>query len=291
MDSVTHTLFGLTLYGAVDKKEMCPKLKKAMLFTTIAGSQIPDVDVISKLWDTEGQYQMWHRGVTHSIFMVPVWALLLVIVCYLIWRVKDWRLFWMGMLAVFIHSTIDLFNAWGTGYFEPLSPVRVTFGTVPIVDLVIWSIIFAGFVVARYGKYVKHMVYKWTWLLIVIHIMIQSTQGYIVYQQYSDQYEQHALSASFMPWYFSVIGKNEGEIDIIEATAWGSSEHQYTLHSAEGANLEQLFNEVPAAATLYEWAPFVVIVEDEERLGIYDPRFYRGGQSFLFEYIEKGEIE
>lgn len=290
MDSITHTLFGLTLYGAVDKRDMHPNMKKAMLLTTVVGSQLPDIDVVSQLWDTEGQYQMWHRGITHSLFMVPVWALLLVVICYLIWRVKDWRIFWMGMLAVFIHSTSDLFNAWGTGYFEPFSSVRVTFGTVPIVDLVIWTIILLGFLVARYGKYVKHLVYKWVWLVIVIHVMIQSVQGYVVYQNYSDQFEQHALSASFVPWNFSVIGKNENQVDIIQTTAWGRAEHQYTLYSDEKADLEKLFEEVPEAATLYEWAPFVVIVDEDDRLGIYDPRFYRGGQSFLFEYIDKGEV-
>ncbi|SNS40315.1 hypothetical protein SAMN05446037_100999 [Anaerovirgula multivorans] len=32
-------------------------------------------------------------------------------------------------------------------------------------------------------------------------------------------------------------------------------------------------------------ALFVVVVEDDKRLGIYDPRFYRNGESFLFQYI------
>ncbi|WP_328211125.1 hypothetical protein [Brevibacillus centrosporus] len=33
--------------------------------------------------------------------------------------------------------------------------------------------------------------------------------------------------------------------------------------------------------------PFVVVVDNEEALGIYDPRFYRNGESFLYEAIEK----
>lgn len=81
MDSVTHTLFGLTIFGATNKENMSKEVKKSAFVAAVAGSLIPDIDVISQLWDTEGMYQMWHRGVTHSIFMVPVWALLIWLFC------------------------------------------------------------------------------------------------------------------------------------------------------------------------------------------------------------------
>jgi inner membrane protein len=31
----------------------------------------------------------------------------------------------------------------------------------------------------------------------------------------------------------------------------------------------------------------LVVVDDEQRLGIYDPRFYDNGKSFLYEYMGK----
>lgn len=76
MDTITHTLFGLSLYGAVDKQKMDKNSRRAYLLTTVGASQIPDIDVISRLWDTEGLYQMWHRGITHSVFLTPLWAIL-----------------------------------------------------------------------------------------------------------------------------------------------------------------------------------------------------------------------
>lgn len=60
-----------------------------------------------------------------------------------------------------------------------------------------------------------------------------------------------------------------------------------TLTSAEEADLEPLFTANPAAKTLVEWSPFVVIVDEEDHLGVYDPRFYRSGESFLYEYFER----
>ncbi|MBU9723782.1 MULTISPECIES: metal-dependent hydrolase [Bacillaceae] len=293
MDTVTHTLFGLALYGVVDKRDFSKNEKRALLFTTVVGSQIPDIDVVSQLWDTQGQYQMWHRGVTHSIFMVPVFSFLIYMFTRWKWGVRSRLYLWLGMLAVFIHSTSDLFNAWGTGYLEPISQMRITFGTVPIVDFVIWGILLIGFLVARRSNTNrKHHIYRYSWLLIVLHIFSQTVQGYLIYDQYADQYEQGALSASFVPTHFSFIGKKDNEISIYESSLFRQDHLEVRLESQEEADLDKLFAQKPEAATLYEWAPFVVVVDEEEEgvLGIYDPRFYRDGQSFLFEYIER-EVE
>ena len=287
MDSVTHTLFGLTLYGAVDKRDFTKEKKRALLFTTVVGSHIPDIDVISRLWDTEGQYQMWHRGVTHSIFLVPVWAIVLALLCYLFWKVKDRRIFLMGALAIFIHNTSDLFNAWGTGYFEPFSQARITFGTIPIVDFVIWAIILGGFIIAKKSKLASFQVYRFVWAAILLHVTLQTGQGYIIYQQHNDYYEQQALSASFIPWNYTLIGKSDDTVELIQVNLWSEPTVEEVLISHKETDLDHLFAHNPEAKTLYEWSPFVVIIEDDDLIGIYDPRFYRNGQSFLFEYIEK----
>lgn len=290
MDTITHTFLGLAIYGAVDKRNFSKREKRALLFTAVAGSQIPDIDVVSQLWDSEGQYQMWHRGITHSVFMVPVFAAFLYGMARWFWKVKSWLFFWIGLLAVFIHNTIDLFNAWGTGYFEPFSSVRLTFGTLPIVDFVIWAVLLGSWLISRYSRrYLSHHVFRIAWLLLVVHVAAQTSQGYIIYNQYEEAYEERALSASFVPWHFSLIGKQDGLVSIYNASLFREDSLEYQLESAEEADLEVLFDVRPEARTLYEWAPFVVIVEEEERIGIYDPRFYRDGQSFLFEYIEAGE--
>lgn len=289
LDTITHTLFGLALYGAVDKKDMDKKHKTAYLVTAIGASQIPDIDVISQLWDTEGLYQMWHRGITHSLFLTPVWALLFFLICFFLFKTKDIRLFLFGWLAVLIHNTSDLFNAWGTGYLEPFSNIRITFGTIPIVDFVIWIIIGVAFIFSKRNKQKSSSYFKWAWALIVLHFMIQSTQGYLIYKQYEDHYDQVALSANFIPWTYSVTTKKDHTVTIFQDALFREKQTAYVLQSNENTNLDELFTELPQAKTLYEWAPFVVLVDDNERMGLYDPRFYRNGQSFLFEYIEKVE--
>jgi inner membrane protein len=287
MDTITHTLFGLTLYGAAKQRAMDKPAKRALLFTTVIGSQIPDIDVISQWWDTEGMYQMWHRGLTHSIFLTPIWAFLIWLLCRWIWRERGHRLFSIGLLAVIIHNTSDLFNAWGTGYMEPFSSIRITFGTIPIVDLTVWGIMLIGYLVTRIWKLPGSKVYRVVWLCIALHFLIQSAQGFAIYTKVKDRYEQTALSASFVPGQFQVIGKHGGKVEISNASVWSEPKVVYELTSQVDIDLEGLFEANPKARTLYEWSPFVVIVDEDQNIGIYDPRFYRNGQSFLFEKAAK----
>ncbi|WP_431090570.1 metal-dependent hydrolase [Paenibacillus sp. 8b26] len=291
MDTITHTLFGLALYGAVKKPDMTRKQKGALLFTTIIGSQIPDIDVISTLWDVSGRYQMWHRGLTHSLFLVPVWAACIALLVRLLFRQSGWRWFGVALLAVFIHDTSDLFNAWGTGYFEPFSQMRVTFGTIPIVDLVLWALMLAGFLYVRFRRSARissMAVYRIVWALMALHFTVQTTQGMLILHQQKTQapYEQAALSADFVPGVFTVISKKDSVVTLSKGSLWTGFHTVAELLSQDQANLDALFTSNPKAQTLVQWSPFVVVVDDGQRLGVYDPRFYREGQSFLYEFID-----
>ena len=68
MDTITHTLFGFAIYGAFKKDPEAKRYNRALLVTAIGASQIPDIDVISKWWDTQGLYQMWHRALPILFF-------------------------------------------------------------------------------------------------------------------------------------------------------------------------------------------------------------------------------
>ncbi|WP_342665001.1 hypothetical protein [Shimazuella kribbensis] len=123
--------------------------------------------------------------------------------------------------------------------------------------------------------------------MIILHFAIQSIQGYVIYEQYKTTYQDIALSASFIPWHYTVVGKNNNTVDIISDSLLTEAGMVERLQSSSNADLSELFSKNPRAKTLYKWAPFVVIVNDEKKIGIYDPRFYRNGASFLSEYIDK----
>ncbi|AFS77572.1 membrane-bound metal-dependent hydrolase [Gottschalkia acidurici 9a] len=289
MDSITHTLMGLTVYGTVKKKDIDPKVKKSIFVASAVGSQIPDIDMILQLTE-KGRlmYQMWHRGVSHSLIMAPIWALVIYAICYLIWKVKDKMIFCIALLSVFLHIGFDSLNTWGTGIFEPFASTRVSLGLIPIVDVVIWVIMLIGLIFTKVKKsYPKYKIWRIVWIVIFIHVAIQSVQGQIIHNEAKLFYEKSAISASFVPWNFSIIGKNGDTVEIYSKTVWTEKKKIQILHSKEETDLTPLFAENLKAEVLAQWSPFVVIIEDQNKLGIYDPRFYRNGSSFLFEYVEK----
>ena len=108
-----------------------------------------------------------------------------------------------------------------------------------------------------------------------------------MYQTYADEQDEVALSASFIPTQFTVITKTDEKVSIYRDSIYQKSTLQYELTSAEKTSLEPLFEMNQEARTLTKWSPFVVIVANEERLGVFDPRFYDGESSFLYEYIER----
>jgi len=289
MDSVTHTLFGLTTYGSVKKEKISKPYKRALLFSALVGSQIPDIDVVMNLTEVGRiNEQLWHRGLTHSLFFVPLWAGLIYWLCSIFWGVKDRGLFKLAFINVLIHDLSDSLNTWGTGLLEPIFPVRVSLGTLYIVDFVIWGIMLVGFLISLLKKNIKsYHVYRAVWLFIGLHILLQGFQGYYLHQLASEKYHQVALKAEFIPSQFSVIGKNGDMVEISRASVWSGMESLEILKSAEDVNLEPLFEQNPKAKVLMAWSPFVVVVDNDERLGVFDPRFYVNGESFLYEYILK----
>jgi inner membrane protein len=285
MDTVTHTLFGLALYGAVNKKRMTKNERRALLCCTLIGSQIPDIDVVSSLWDANGRYQMWHRGITHSLFLVPLWAWLIAYPVRLFFKVDGRFWFWITALAVLIHNTADIFNAWGTGYFEPFSAVRLTFGTTPIVDLVFWVIILLAFLIVRFSpqKGAPHRIYRWAWVLIALQVISQGVQGAILYEQTRHDYDRVTLVADFVPTQFVVVAQKGAVVELLAGDVWQGLAVRERLYSDVDADKETLFRNNPRARTLVEWSPIVVWRDDGTRIAVFDPRFYRNGESFLTE--------
>lgn len=292
MDTITHTLFGLTTYGAVNKERLPKGSKKALLFAAVVGSQIPDIDVVMNLTEVGRiNEQMWHRGLTHSIFFVPIWSGLIYLLCALFWKVKDVLFIKLAFINILIHIFSDSLNTWGTGLLEPISPIRVSFGTLSIIDFMIWFIIITGFLLTKLKKSIKaYKVYRYVWLVIGLHVLIQGIQGYYFYQQASLNSEKVALRSEFIPWNFSIITKTNDNVELVSANLWSGIKTEQVLISNEDADLTPLFQRNPKAEVLMAWSPFVVIVDDEQKLGLYDPRFYENGKSFLYEYVSKDDL-
>lgn len=134
MDSITHIVLG----AAVAETAVGKKIgNKALLIGAIAGN-IPDFDSIFSLLFSPVDALFFHRGISHSLFVL---VLLSPLIAFVLSKIdKDSRLkyvdwLWLIGLPWLSHLIVDIFNTYGTGIFEPFSSIRVSYDSMAIIDV------------------------------------------------------------------------------------------------------------------------------------------------------------
>jgi len=146
VDTLTHGLSGALLGRATAGKEdpQALPVRRRVLVGFLA-AMAPDLDfVIGFLGPIE--YLLHHRGVTHSLVMLPLWAFLLAKLCAVAWRGdRPWRAYYgIVALSLGIHIAGDWITSFGTIVFAPFSDARYGLGTTFIIDLWFTGILLAG---------------------------------------------------------------------------------------------------------------------------------------------------
>ena len=157
MDTLTHALSGALLARALTpsttsaSRRAVPRVFgppvpvwQAVVVGTVAAT-FPDGDVVLK-YVSELAYLRGHRGVTHSLLMLPLWALLLGALAAMAFRNRAGlpRYAWLAAAAIAIHIAGDWITQFGTMLLAPLSDARFGLGSVFIIDLIFSGIIVAG---------------------------------------------------------------------------------------------------------------------------------------------------
>lgn len=150
MDTVTHALSG-AVYGIAtggkDKLSM-PYRTRAVLGA--AAAAFPDSDFVIGFFADPLTYLNLHRGVTHSLVLLPVWATLLGLLFRWLTRGRyGWRqLTLLAAGCLLVHIGGDLVTAYGTRIFSPLYNRAYAFPITFIIDLLFTGILLAGLVVS-----------------------------------------------------------------------------------------------------------------------------------------------
>jgi inner membrane protein len=160
MDTLTHALSGALLARALTpggRKPWLPRASErwagppvsvgqAMVVGT-AAAVFPDLDFVLG-WISDLAYLRGHRGVTHSLLLLPVWAVLLGALFSRFFRRPDaWKRYaWLAAGGLGIHILGDWITPFGTMLLAPLSDARFGLGSTFIIDLVVSGIILAGLV-------------------------------------------------------------------------------------------------------------------------------------------------
>ncbi|MEZ7955597.1 MAG: metal-dependent hydrolase [Rubritalea sp.] len=136
MDSITQAALGALCGELVLGKKLG---NKGILWGLLFGT-LPDLDIIAYPFLTASEQLGWHRGISHSIFMMFVAAALFGWLLHKIHQKKDAeisyaRAAWFVFLAWSTHVLIDCFNTYGTMILEPFSSKRISINNLFIIDL------------------------------------------------------------------------------------------------------------------------------------------------------------
>jgi inner membrane protein len=147
LDTLTHALSGALLARATAPKDAPPRSIPRRVAAGFFACAAPDLDfLIGFVGPVE--YLLSHRGVTHSLVLLPVWALIFSwILAKLLREPGGWRaLYGVTALSLLVHIAGDVITSFGTMALAPFSDWRAAIGTTFIIDLWFSGIILAGLV-------------------------------------------------------------------------------------------------------------------------------------------------
>ncbi|MEJ5903476.1 metal-dependent hydrolase [Pseudomonas kermanshahensis] len=132
MDSLTQAVLGAALQGTVLGRIQG---RRALLYGA-ALATLPDLDVVIRYADPVSQ-MTYHRGFSHSLFVLTGLALLLAWCVNRCWPGKGYtvpRLFLAFWLVLVTHPVLDAFTVYGTQLFWPLALTPQSWAAVFIID-------------------------------------------------------------------------------------------------------------------------------------------------------------
>lgn len=153
MENLAHTLLGLSI-----AKAGLERATPLATITLVISSNLPDVDVFSRIEDGTVGYLSYHRGFTHGVIGLAALAAALTLTLMFLDRrfrlrhdpfrrpLRPLRIFFLAYLGGLGHSFMDFTNSYGV---RPLTPIsnRWFYGDlVFVVDPWIWLILGAAVV-------------------------------------------------------------------------------------------------------------------------------------------------
>ncbi len=151
MDTLTHALSGALIARATARKDPAPGALPTgrRVLVGFFAAAFPDADVLLS-YVSPLAYLYHHRGVTHSIPLLPLWAVALAWLFAYLWRNKPgWRAYaGVAALGIGVHIFGDWITSFGTMILAPFSDWRAALSTTFIIDLWFTGIILAALLAA-----------------------------------------------------------------------------------------------------------------------------------------------
>ncbi len=162
MDTITHGIFG-SLVGSSARKKFKNLPPVWVIFISFFANIFPDFDFLFRLISEQAYFDN-HRGITHSVILLPAWALLLVLFWVPILKEQPFirnkskiiinkptifQIYLISCLGILSHIFLDLVTSYGTMILSPFNNTKYEYGSLYIIDLFFSGIIVVGLLLTR----------------------------------------------------------------------------------------------------------------------------------------------
>ena len=129
VDIVHHSLIGGAAFMVAASSE-----QELVGAAFLAGSVFPDLDVVFMVLGKRF-YLRNHQGISHSLPLAPVYALVLSLPLFMLPNVGwDWWIYLAALAGLGVHVTLDWFNTFRIALFSPFSAARYSLDAVFFID-------------------------------------------------------------------------------------------------------------------------------------------------------------
>lgn len=251
MDTLTHALSGMLVARSTQRQK--PNAEhglslRSRMATGFLASAFPDIDFIFWFFG-DLSYLNNHRGLTHSIIMLPIWALLLAYAFAWLWRGRyGWREFYaVSAMGIGIHILGDIITAYGTMILAPFSMARFSLPTTFILDPWFSGIILLALLLAWGFKQQARQI-------AIIGLLTLFTfvgyQGYLHQQAFNiaeayrtrqgwEHAQVHVLPMFLSPYHWKLVVSHKDQYHVAYVNII-KKEIQHTPHSSESGFISQV---------------------------------------------------
>jgi membrane-bound metal-dependent hydrolase YbcI (DUF457 family) len=227
MDNLTHTLTGVAMARAGLSRRFGPG---TTLLLALA-SNLPDVDAVLML--AGPQAALARRTLTHSVVGVPLLSLGLALLFR--WRRKDASLaslFGLTLLGAGVHVFMDLLNSYSVVLFYPLSLARFELAWTYIIDLTVWAILFAPFLLRVIPRIRRHdeMLFRGCVVALSLYLGLCG----LAHLRATNVLDRIVAQAGMRPDFTAVFPEAKGPHRFRGVARQGDEYHAWLLHLVDG---------------------------------------------------------
>jgi inner membrane protein len=198
MDSITHTLTGAVIAKAIDDE----KIGNWGTIASLSMGFFPDTDFVLGLFNRQF-YLEYHRDFTHSLLLIPFYALFFSwIFVKISKRPYFWSFYKICLPVLVSHVILDLLTSYGTMIFSPFFEHRFSWDLIFIVDLIFSGIILFPFLFSFFWKRRARWVCRGSIIGLTIYILfclIQHHRAIELTKSFAKDLNEEILQVASLP--------------------------------------------------------------------------------------------